>query len=172
MRRRNNAKRLQRRTHTVASVEIGKTSCNIKQYDDKIEIASKNHREAIEYIETQPYPGFPTDLQAQIMALQAVSEGVSIITENIFENRFKHVCELIKMGAAIRIKGRNAIIKGVDRLSGAEVSAQDLRGGAALVLAGLNAIGTTIVNDIYHIDRGYERIEDLLKKLGADIRRI
>ncbi|HHT83409.1 MAG: UDP-N-acetylglucosamine 1-carboxyvinyltransferase [Christensenellales bacterium] len=152
--------------------KLAKTSCNIKQYDDKIEIASKNHREAIEYIETQPYPGFPTDLQAQIMALQAVSEGVSIITENIFENRFKHVCELIKMGAAIRIKGRNAIIKGVDRLSGAEVSAQDLRGGAALVLAGLNAIGTTIVNDIYHIDRGYERIEDLLKKLGADIRRI
>lgn len=149
-----------------------KTSCNIKQFDDNIEIAAKGRREAIEFIETQPYPGFPTDLQAPVMALQTVSSGVSIITENIFENRYKHVCELIKMGANIKIKGRTAIIKGIERLSGAEVLAQDLRGGAALVLAGLNAIGTTVVSDIYHIDRGYESIENSFRLLGADIRRI
>ncbi len=151
--------------------KLEKTSCNIYQIDDNIKIIAKPKREAIEYIETQPYPGFPTDLQAPIMALQAVSSGVSIITENIFENRFKHVSELLKMGAAIRVKGRNAIIKGVERLSGAEVFAHDLRGGAALVLAGLSAIGTTVINDIYHIDRGYEKIEKQLKKLGADIQR-
>lgn len=151
--------------------KLGKTSCNIYQIDDNIKIIAKSKREAIEYIETQPYPGFPTDLQAPIMSLQAVSNGVSIITENIFENRFKHVSELSKMGASIRVKGRNAIIKGVERLSGAEVFAHDLRGGAALVLAGLSAIGTTVVNDIYHIDRGYENFETQLKKLGADIRR-
>ncbi len=152
--------------------KMAKTSCNITQFDDNIEIVSKGNREAIEFIETQPYPGFPTDLQAPVMALQTVSSGVSIITENIFESRYKHVCELIKMGANIKIKGRTAIIKGIERLSGAEVLAQDLRGGAALVLAGLNAIGTTVVSDIYHIDRGYESIENSLKLLGADIRRI
>ncbi|MFW5780203.1 MAG: UDP-N-acetylglucosamine 1-carboxyvinyltransferase [Bacillota bacterium] len=152
--------------------KLSKTSCNITQIGDNIEIVAKNKREAIEYIETQPYPGFPTDLQAPIMALQTISHGVSAITENIFENRYKHVCELLKMGANIRVKGRTAIIRGVDRLSGAEVSSQDLRGGASLVLAGLNAIGTTIISNIYHIDRGYEDIEKVLKKLGADIRRV
>lgn len=152
--------------------KLSKTSCNIKHIGDNIEIAAKTKREAIEYIETQPYPGFPTDLQAPIIALQTISHGVSVITENIFENRYKHVCELLKMGANIRVKGRTAIVRGVERLSGAEVISQDLRGGAALVLAGLNAIGTTIISNVYHIDRGYEDIEKVLKRLGADIRRV
>ena len=152
--------------------KLSKTSCNIKQRGDNIEIAAKTKREAIEYIETQPYPGFPTDLQAPIIALQTISHGVSVITENIFENRYKHVCELLKMGANIRVKGRTAIVRGVERLSGAEVISQDLRGGAALVLAGLNAIGTTIISNVHHIDRGYEDIEKVLKRLGADIRRV
>jgi len=152
--------------------KLSKTSCNIKHIGDNIEIAAKTKREAIEYIETQPYPGFPTDLQAPIIALQTISHGVSVITENIFENRYKHVCELLKMGANIRVKGRTAIVRGVERLSGAEVISQDLRGGAALVLAGLNAIGTTIISNVHHIDRGYEDIEKVLKRLGADIRRV
>lgn len=152
--------------------KLTKTSCNITQIGDNIEVVAKRRRQAIEYIETQPYPGFPTDLQAPMMALQVVSEGVSVIKENIFESRFKHVSELMKMGAIIKITDRNAIVRGVERLSGAEVFAQDLRGGSALVLAGLNAIGTTTINDIYHIDRGYDSIETALKKLGADIKRI
>lgn len=152
--------------------KLSKSSCNITQIDDNIEVIAKRRKQAIEYIETQPYPGFPTDLQAPMMALQSVSDGVSVIKENIFESRFKHVSELIKMGAIIKITDRNAIVRGVERLSGAEVFAQDLRGGSALVLAGLNAIGTTIVNDIYHIDRGYDSIETALKKLGAEIKRI
>jgi UDP-N-acetylglucosamine 1-carboxyvinyltransferase len=152
--------------------KLSKTSCNIKHIGDNIEIAAKTKREAIEYIETQPYPGFPTDLQAPIIALQTISHGVSVITENIFENRYKHVCELLKMGANIRVKGRTAIVRGVERLSGAEVISQDLRGVAALVLAGLNAIGTTIISNVHHIDRGYEDIEKVLKRLGADIRRV
>ena len=157
--------------HSLLS-KLSKTSCNIEQDNDIIKIQAIGKREAIDYIETQPYPGFPTDLQAQMMTLQTVSNGVSVITENIFENRFKHVCELAKMGAMIKIKGRSAIIRGVERLSGTNVFSQDLRGGAALVLAGLNGIGTTVINDIFHIDRGYENIEVTLKKLGADIRRV
>lgn len=151
--------------------KLDKTSCNIKRISDSIIISARKRREAIEYIETQPYPGFPTDLQAPVMSLQAVSYGVSVITENIFENRFKHVTELIKMGAQIKIKGRSAIIRGIPRLQGAEVKAQDLRGGASLILAGLNAEGQTIVNEISHIERGYESIDNILLALGADIRK-
>lgn len=151
--------------------KLDKTSCNIKRINDSIIISARKRREAIEYIETQPYPGFPTDLQAPVMSLQAVSYGVSVITENIFENRFKHVTELIKMGAQIKIKGRSAIIRGIPRLQGAEVKAQDLRGGASLILAGLNAEGQTIVNEISHIERGYESIDNILLALGADIRK-
>lgn len=122
-------------------------------------------------IQTLPYPGFPTDMQAQFMALMAIGEGDSIITENVFENRFMFADELSRMGADVRIEGHHALVKGVDRLSGAPVMSTDLRGGAALVLAGLVAEGTTVVGEIHHIDRGYEDFCDKLRSLGADVRR-
>lgn len=117
------------------------------------------------------YPGFPTDLQSQIMAMQTVSRGTSVIVENIFETRFKTAGELKKLGADITIKGRVAVVKGVKELIGGEVHASDLRGGASLVLAGLVAGGQTVVKDIYHIDRGYEDMSVDLLKLGANIKR-
>lgn len=151
--------------------KLAKTSCIITQNSDNIHIKANRRPTSVLRISTQPHPGFPTDLQAPMMTLQTVSEGICVFTENIFENRFRHVGELRKMGADIIINGRTAVIRGVSRLTGAEVYAQDLRGGAALVLAGLNAEGVTIVNDIYHIDRGYESMETTLAKLGADIHR-
>lgn len=120
-------------------------------------------------IETQPFPGFPTDLQAQILAMQTISNGISVITENLFETRFKHVPELVKMGAKITTRDRMAIIRGVPKLNGAEVVACDLRGGAGLVLAGLSADDKTIVQNVAYIDRGYENFENKLQMLGADI---
>lgn len=123
-------------------------------------------------IETLPYPGFPTDMQAQFMALLTVSEGNSVVTETLFENRMRHVAELKRMGANIRLKGNNALISGVLKLSGAPVLATDLRASAALVLAGLAAEGTTLVQDLQHLDRGYEGLDDKLRSLGAKIRRI
>ncbi len=123
-------------------------------------------------LKTMPYPGFPTDMQAQFMALMTVTEGTSIITENVFENRFMHVAELCRMGAKISIKGNNAIINGVEKLSGAPVMATDLRASAALIIAGLVAEGETVISRIYHLDRGYEKIEHKLKKLGAEIERV
>lgn len=124
---------------------------------------------SIDLIETQVFPGFPTDLQAQILALQAVSSGTSVIVENIFETRYKHVTELTKMGANVVVRDRTAFVRGVERLHGADVNAYDLRGGAALVLAGLNADGLTIVNGVKHIDRGYYMFEQALVGLGANI---
>ena len=123
-------------------------------------------------IKTMPYPGFPTDMQAQMMSLLCTVKGTSIITETIFENRFMHAVELKRMGANIKIDGRSAVIEGIDTFTGSEVKATDLRAGAALILAGLTAEGTTTINDIYHIDRGYVCIEEKLKGLGADIKRI
>ena len=122
-------------------------------------------------IETLPYPGFPTDMQAQFMALLSVSEGNSIISETVFENRLQHVAELQRMGANIRIKGNHALMQGVPFLSGAPVMATDLRASAALVIAGLAAQGKTIVSGLHHLDRGYENIESKLRKLGAKIER-
>ena len=122
-------------------------------------------------IKTMPYPGFPTDMQAQIMALMCLSEGSGVISETIFENRFMHVQELVRMGADIRLSGHTAIVRGVQRLAGAPVMASDLRASASLVLAGLAAKGTTTVQRIYHLDRGYERIENKLNAVGARIRR-
>ena len=121
---------------------------------------------------TEPYPGFPTDMQAQLMALLAVSEGASMITETIFENRFMHVPELCRMGADINVHGASAIVRGVEKLSGAELMATDLRASVSLVLAALAADGETIVNRVYHLDRGYERVEDKLAACGADIERL
>lgn len=123
-------------------------------------------------IKTLPYPGFPTDMQSQMMALLALTEGTSVITETVFENRFMHVSELVRMGAKIKIDGRTAIIEGVESLTGCDVKATDLRAGAAMILAGLVAKGETEISDIYHIDRGYVDIEEKFRKLGADIRRI
>ena len=124
-------------------------------------------------VATEEFPGFPTDVQAQIMAFMCLAEGTSTVTENIFENRFMHVQELVRMGADIRLQGsRTAIIKGVKELSGAQVMASDLRASAALVLAGLAAKGETIINRIYHLDRGYDHMEEKLQLCGANIERI
>ncbi|MEW6696530.1 MAG: UDP-N-acetylglucosamine 1-carboxyvinyltransferase [Bacillota bacterium] len=123
-------------------------------------------------IKTLPYPGFPTDMQAQFMALMTVSQGTSIITETVFENRFMHVNELKRMGAKIKIEGRTAIIQGVKTLNGAEVKATDLRAGAAMILAALAAEGQTAISNIYHIDRGYEKLIEKLQGIGANIRRV
>jgi UDP-N-acetylglucosamine 1-carboxyvinyltransferase len=121
---------------------------------------------------TQPYPGFPTDLQAQFMALMTVADGAAMITETIFENRFMHVPELARMGANINVHGASAMVRGVPRLNGAPVMATDLRASVSLVLAGLAAEGETIVNRVYHLDRGYERLEEKLAACGADVERL
>ena len=123
-------------------------------------------------ITTMPYPGFPTDMQAQIMSLMTIAGGTSVINETIFENRFTHVAELRRMGADIKHDGRTAVVKGVSKLSGAPVMATDLRASASLILAGLAAEGETTISRIYHLDRGYENIEAKLSALGADIRRV
>ena len=123
-------------------------------------------------IQTQPFPGFPTDMQAQFTVINALSKGSSVITENVFENRFMHVQELVRMGCNISIQGKNAFIQGVKAITGAQVMATDLRASACLILAGLCAEGETIVDRIYHIDRGYERIEEKLSYLGANIVRL
>jgi UDP-N-acetylglucosamine 1-carboxyvinyltransferase len=123
-------------------------------------------------VKTLPHPGFPTDLQAQIMALMAVAGGLSVITETVFENRFMHVSEMVRMGADIVIQGKSAIVRGVPKLRGAPVMATDLRASASLILAALVAEGTTVLSRVYHIDRGYQQIEKKLSALGADIRRV
>ena len=123
-------------------------------------------------VRTQPFPGFATDMQAQIMALMALAEGRSVITESVFENRFMHVNELLRMGADVTIAGSSAVVQGVPRLLGAPVMATDLRASACLVVAGLAAQGTTTVSRVYHLDRGYEAIERKLTDLGADIERV
>lgn len=135
-------------------------------------LKSKKSMNSIDLIRTQPYPGFPTDMQAQMMTCLTISNGTSVMSETIFESRFKHVPELKKMGADIIIEGHLAIIKGVECLHGAEVFAEDLRGGASLILAGLAAEGKTIVRNAHFVQRGYEMIECLLKELGADIQYI
>ena len=138
---------------------------------DVIMVDGTNVKKAID-IKTLPYPGFPTDMQAQMMTLLAITKGSSIVTETVFENRFMHVAELVRMGANIKIDGRTAVIEGVDELTGCEVKATDLRAGAALILAGLIAKGRTEISDLYHIDRGYTNIEEKFSKLGAKIYRI
>ena len=123
-------------------------------------------------IKTLPYPGFPTDMQAQMMAMMVMAEGRSKVTETVFENRFMHVVELNRMGANITTEGRSAVVEGPSQLTGCDVRATDLRAGAAMILAGLVAEGVTRIGDIYHIYRGYENIVDKLKKLGASIERV
>jgi UDP-N-acetylglucosamine 1-carboxyvinyltransferase len=139
---------------------------------DGIAVRRRNGRLAGVDVMTEPYPGFPTDLQAQIMALMAIAEGASMITETIFENRFMHVSELARMGANINVHGASALVRGVPRLMGAPVMATDLRASVSLILAGLAASGETVVNRVYHLDRGYERIEEKLSGCGARIERL
>jgi UDP-N-acetylglucosamine 1-carboxyvinyltransferase len=140
--------------------------------DDWIELDMHGRRPRAVNVHTAPYPAFPTDMQAQFTALNTVAEGTGIITETVFENRFMHVLEMQRMGAQIQLEGNTAICTGVERLAGAPVMATDLRASASLVLAGLVAEGETAIDRIYHIDRGYERIEEKLAQLGADIRRV
>jgi UDP-N-acetylglucosamine 1-carboxyvinyltransferase len=123
-------------------------------------------------LQTAPYPGFATDLQAQMMVLLCLARGTSVISETIFENRYLHTAELRRMGADILVEGSRAVVRGVQRLTGAAVMATDLRASASLVLAGLAAEGETAINRVYHIDRGYERIEEKLSSLGARIERV
>lgn len=143
----------------------------VREFKHGLRVVAKRKTKGVD-VKTMPYPGFPTDMQPQIMALAAVSEGTSILSETIFENRFKHVDELRRMGADIRVEGRAAIVKGVRSLSGAYVEASDLRAGASLVAAGLAADGAAIIGNIHHIDRGYEDFEQKLRTLGAQILRV
>jgi len=153
-------------------IKLSEAGAEISTGDDWIELDMQGRRPQSVDIRTAPYPAFPTDMQAQFCALNSVAEGVGTVTETIFENRFQHVLELQRMGADIRIEGNTAICTGVERLTAAPVMATDLRASAGLVLAGLAAEGQTLVDRIYHVDRGYERIEEKLLQLGATIRRV
>ena len=148
--------------------EIG---CEIDEFDDSLRVVAAR-RLTRTHIKTNPYPGFPTDMQPQIGVVLTMASGTSIVTESIFENRFKYVDELTRMGASIKVEGNSAIIDGVDRLMGARVSSPDLRAGAALVIAALAAEGTSVIEDIRFIERGYEDFEQKLEALGADITRV
>ncbi len=152
--------------------KLRESTCKVEYFNDKIYLTAPKTLQSIHKIETMPFPGFPTDLQAQILALMTVANGTTLIVENIFETRYKHVAELLKMGAKITVKDRMAIVRGVSKLHGANVYAHDLRGGAALVIAGLAADGLTQINDVHHIERGYEDLAGTLQSVGADIKRI
>jgi UDP-N-acetylglucosamine 1-carboxyvinyltransferase len=152
--------------------KLRENGCKIYTKNDKIIIKSDRRLTAVKSVETQPYPGFPTDLQAQITALNCICRGNCIITENLFETRFKYIPELKKMGADITVKDRNAFVHGVDKLYGATMIAYDLRGGAALVLAALAADGRSEILNITHIDRGYSSFEYKLRNVGGDVVRV
>lgn len=154
-----------------ASAKLLEMGCIIEEYDDAIRVIGRRPMKPTR-IKTAPYPGFPTDMQPQIATVLALANGTSTVTESIFENRFKYVDELARMGANIRVEGNRAVVIGVEGFSGARVSAPDLRAGAALVMAGLAAEGITIVDDIHYIQRGYERFEEKLQGLGAKIERV
>ncbi|HJA42284.1 UDP-N-acetylglucosamine 1-carboxyvinyltransferase [Lachnoclostridium sp. An118] len=153
---------------TAKLLEIG---CEVEEFDDAVRVVSKGRLKCT-HVKTLPYPGFPTDMQPQIGVTLALCEGTSTITESIFENRFKYLDELARMGASVKIEGNSATIEGVEKFSGARVSAPDLRAGAALCIAGLAADGITIVDDIVYIQRGYERFEEKLRSLGAVIEKV
>lgn len=155
----------------MAILKLQEMDCDVTTTETSITVARTNPLRAAD-IQTLPHPGFPTDLQAQFLLLNALAEGNSVISENIFENRFMFASELIRMGADVAIDAHHALIQGVDQLQGAPVSSPDLRGGAALVIAGLAAEGETEIHDIYHIDRGYEDYVGKLQSLGADVERV
>jgi len=152
-------------------VKLEEAGVKVKLNKNSIRVIGPNRVNAVD-IKTLPFPGFPTDMQPQFTALACVAKGTSVITETVFENRFTHTGDMIRMGADIKIEGHSAIVKGVEKLSAAPVMASDLRGGAALVLAGLVAEGTTELSRIYHLDRGYVKLEEKLTSLGADIYRV
>lgn len=153
---------------TAKLEEIG---CEVEEFDDAVRVVASK-RLLNTHVKTQPYPGYPTDMQPQIGVALSLASGTSIVTESIFENRFKYVAELVRMGALVKVEGNTAIITGVDKLTGAQVSAPDLRAGAALVIAGLAAEGITIVDDIVYIQRGYENFDAKLRGLGAEIEKV
>ena len=152
--------------------KLEQTGATISLGEDWVQIEMNNEKPEAISLTTGPYPSFPTDMQAQFVSLNAIAKGNSTVTETVFENRFMHVQEIARMGGRISLKGNTAVIEGIGSLKGAPVMATDLRASASLVLAGLVANGSTIIDRIYHIDRGYERIEEKLKILGADIERI
>ncbi len=155
----------------ATSAKLLELSCTVHEYDDAIRVIGPKKLLAT-HVKTMPYPGFPTDMQPQIAVSLALADGTSIVTESIFENRFRYVDELARMGASVKVEGNIAVISGVEKFTGARVSAPDLRAGAALVIAGLAAEGITIVDDIYYIERGYENLDKKLKALGAVIEKV
>ena len=160
------------RTLDAVLQKLEQSGAEISTGPDWIELNMHGRRPRAVDVSTAPYPGFPTDMQAQFTALNIMAEGTGIVRENVFENRFMHVQELQRLGADVRLEGNTAIIRGVDQLTGAPLMATDLRASAGLVLAGLVASGSTIIDRVYHIDRGYENIEEKLGQLGARIRRL
>jgi UDP-N-acetylglucosamine 1-carboxyvinyltransferase len=152
-------------------LKLREAGAEVSAEADTIRIRMTRRPQAVD-VRTAPYPAFPTDMQAQFMAMNCIAVGSSVVTETIFENRFMHVSELQRLGADINADGKTAVVRGVPRLRGAPVMATDLRASASLVLAGLVAEGETLIDRIYHLDRGYEVIEEKLSALGADIRRI
>lgn len=153
---------------TAKLIEVG---CKVEEYDDAVRVISDGKLKSTQ-VTTLPYPGFPTDMQPQMAVLLAIADGTSTVTESIFENRFKYVDELTRMGANIKVEGNIAIISGVSKYTGARVNAPDLRAGAALVIAGLAGEGITVVDDIYYIQRGYETLEIKLRGIGAEIEKV
>ncbi len=149
--------------------KLKESGCHITCKNNTIKVESPNKITAIDTVKTLPYPGFPTDMQSQLMALMTLSDGITVFIETIFENRFKHAEELTRMGANIKVDGRVAIVKGMKRLTGATVTAKDLRGGAALILAALAAEGKTIVENAKHVERGYDHFHQVLRDLGGNI---
>lgn len=158
--------------HITPTFDVfAQSGCRLRRLEDSVVLKSSGELKSFGTIRTLPYPGFPTDFQAPSMAMACIAQGTSVIIENIFESRFKHVCELNRMGANIKVEGKVAIIEGVKNLTGANVASTDLRGGSALVVAGLCAHGTTVVRNLTHIDRGCENFSQTLNWLGASIRR-
>ena len=151
----------------ATSAKLIEAGCIIEEYDDAVRVIADGVKLTSTHVTTLPYPGFPTDMQPEITAVLAIAQGISTVTESIFENRFKYVDELARMGANIKVEGTVAIVTGVEKYTGAQVSAPDLRAGAALIIAGLAADGITTIDDIQYIHRGYEHIDQKLQKLGA-----
>ncbi|MFZ5874927.1 MAG: UDP-N-acetylglucosamine 1-carboxyvinyltransferase [Nitrospirota bacterium] len=151
--------------------KLREAGADVRSEADGLRVARRGPLRGVD-VTTAPYPGFPTDMQAQMMALLSVADGASVLTETVFENRMTHVAELQRMGASIRVEGNHAVVRGVPRLSGAPVMASDLRASACLVVAGLAAEGETMISRVYHLDRGYERMEEKLTRVGAVIRRV
>lgn len=151
--------------------KVREMGCEIDEEESTVRLRAPQRLTAFQQLQTQPHPGFPTDMQAQMLALAAMAKGTSVVVENVFENRFAHAGDLNRMGANVLVNGRTAVVQGVDMLYGTHVTARDLRGGAALVIAGLAARGETLVERAELIDRGYERLEEMLGALGAEIRR-